>query len=323
MAEKFYRTLNDYNKEKTGRKVWRLPLDMGLPCPNRLDGKPGCSFCDGLSFLPDYLRDGGLHLYETGSLCSADELDIQLEKGKDFFGKRLNVSLFWGYFQANTNTYGDMNELLQHYKMVLEKDYIVGIMISTRPDYIYPEILRQLQSLAKLSGKEIWLEIGLQSVFDETLEHIRRGHSYDQFCDAVAMIHEFAPDVKIGVHMILGLPGESIDMMIEGNYRLFRENKLDGVKFRMLDFTEGTPINEEYKKYPERFVRFTDVSYVKLICDIIERIPPHVLIFRFANFKSLVSVSTDEVSYTKGTILRKVENEFIARNTKQGSFLNC
>lgn len=323
MAEKFYRTLNDYNKEKTGQKVWRLPLDMGVPCPNRLDGKPGCSFCDGLSFLPDYLRDGALHLYETGNLCSVDALDIQLEKGKDFFGNRLNVSLFWGYFQANTNTYGDMNELLLRYRMVLEKDYIIGIMISTRPDYIYPEILRQLQVLAKSSGKEIWLELGLQSVFDETLEHIRRGHSYAQFRSAVAMIHECAPDIKVGVHMILGLPGESVDMMIEGNHRLFRENKLDGVKFRMLDFTEGTQITEEYKKYPERFVRFTDVSYVKLICDIIERIPPHVLIFRFANFKSLVCVSTDEATYTKGTILRKVEKEFAARNTKQGSFFDC
>ena len=322
MAEKFYRTLNDYNKEKTGQKVWRLPLDMGLPCPNRLDGKQGCSFCDGLSFLPDYLCDGGLHLYENGSLCSVAELDIQLEKGKEFFSNRLNVSLFWGYFQANTNTYGDMTELLLRYKTVLEKDYIVGIMISTRPDYIYPEILQQLQELAGSSGKEIWLEIGLQSVFDETLEHIHRGHSYAQFCNAVTMIHNFAPDIKVGVHMILGLPGESIDMMIEGNYRLFRENKLDGVKFRMLDFTEGTEITEEYRKYPQRFVRFTDVSYVKLICDIIERLPPHVLIFRFANFKSLVGTSTDEASYTKGTILRKVEKEFIARNTKQGSFFN-
>ncbi|MCH5150174.1 MAG: TIGR01212 family radical SAM protein [Spirochaetales bacterium] len=322
MTEKFYRTLNDYNKEKTGQKVWRLPLDMGLPCPNRLEGRPGCSFCDGLSFLPDYLRDGGLHLYETGSLCSVNELDIQLEKGKAFFGSRLNVSLFWGYFQANTNTYGDMTELLLRYKTVLEKEYIIGIMISTRPDYIYPEILRQLQELTKSSGKEIWLEIGLQSVFDETLEHIHRGHSYRQFCSAVAMIHNYAPDIKIGVHMILGLPGESIDMMIDGNYRLFRENQLDGVKFRMLDFTEGTEITEEYKKYPQRFVRFTDVSYVKLICDIIERLPPHVLIFRFANFKSLICASTDETLYTKGTILRKVEQEFIARNTKQGSFFD-
>lgn len=322
MTKKFYRTLNDYNKEKTGQKVWRLPLDMGLPCPNRLEGSPGCSFCDGLSFLPDYLRDGGLHLYETGSLCSVNELDIQLEKGKAFFGSRLNVSLFWGYFQANTNTYGDMTELLLRYKTVLEKEYIIGIMISTRPDYIYPEILRQLQELTKSSGKEIWLEIGLQSVFDETLEHIHRGHSYRQFCSAVAMIHNCAPDIKIGVHMILGLPGESIDMMIDGNYRLFRENQLDGVKFRMLDFTEGTEITEEYKKYPQRFVRFTDVSYVKLICDIIERLPPHVLIFRFANFKSLICASTDETLYTKGTILRKVEQEFIARNTKQGSFFD-
>lgn len=320
MNEKFYRTLNDYNKEKFGEKVWRLPLDMGLPCPNRLDGKPGCSFCDGLSFLPDYLQDGGLHLYETGNLCAMDELDIQLEKGKDFFGNRLNVSLFWGYFQANTNTYGDMTELLQRYKAVLDKDYIVGIMISTRPDYIYPEILKALQDLSYSSGKEIWLELGLQSIFDKTLERIHRGHSYSDFHNAVAMIHNFAPDIKVGVHMILGLPGESTDMMIDGNLRLFKENKIDGVKYRMLDFTEGTEITREYEMYPEQFVRFTDVSYVQLICDILERIPENVLIFRFANFKSLVSTSTEEASYTKGTILRKVEKEFIARNTKQGSY---
>ena len=322
MNDKFYRTLNDYNKEKFGQKVWRLPLDMGLSCPNRLDGKPGCSFCDGVSFLPDYLQDGGLHLYESGNLCGINELDIQLEKGKDFFGNRLNVFLFWGYFQANTNTYGDINELLERYKAVLDKDYIVGIMISTRPDYIYAEILKGLQELAQQSGKEIWLELGLQSVFDETLEHIHRGHSYSQFCSAVEMIHEFAPSLKVGVHMILGLPGESIEMMIEGNHRLFKENKIDGVKYRMLDFTEGTEITEEYAKYPQKFVRFTDVSYVNLICDILERTPEDVLVFRFANFKSLISTSTDEANYTKGTILRKVEKEFMQRNTKQGSYFN-
>jgi radical SAM protein (TIGR01212 family) len=322
MTEKFYRTLNDYNKEKFGQKVWRLPLDMGLSCPNRLDGKPGCSFCDGVSFLPDYLQDCQLHLHENEVLCGMDELDVQLEKGKDFFGNRLNVSLFWGYFQANTNTYGDMNELLSRYKAVLDKDYIVGIMISTRPDYIYAEILEGLQELARQSGKEIWVELGLQSVYDETLEHIHRGHSYQQFCNAVAMIHEFAPSLKVGVHMILGLPGESIQMMIDGNLKLFQENKIDGVKYRMLDFTEGTEITQEYNDCPQRFVRFTDVTYVNLICDILERIPENVLIFRFANFKSLISTSTEEASYTKGTVLRKVEKEFIARNTKQGSYFN-
>ena len=136
------------------------------------------------------------------------------------------------------------------------------------------------------------------------------------------MIHEFAPSLKVGVHMILGLPGESIEMMIEGNHRLFKENKIDGVKYRMLDFTEGTEITEEYAKYPQKFVRFTDVSYVNLICDILERTPEDVLVFRFANFKSLISTSTDEANYTKGTILRKVEKEFMQRNTKQGSYFN-
>ena len=274
-----------------------------LGCPN------DCVFCNQriISGVKSFRADEVIPIIEEALATVGDDVFRE-------------IAFFGGSF---TGIEPDlMQELLVIANRYLKQGRIDSIRCSTRPDYIYAEILEGLQELARQSGKEIWVELGLQSVYDETLEHIHRGHSYQQFCNAVAMIHEFAPSLKVGVHMILGLPGESIQMMIDGNLKLFQENKIDGVKYRMLDFTEGTEITQEYNDFPQRFVRFTDVTYVNLICDILERIPENVLIFRFANFKSLISTSTEEVSYTKGTVLRKVEKEFIARNTKQGSYFN-
>lgn len=283
---------------------------MGLPCPRRIQDGKGCTFCDGTSFLPEYLfvADGE----------RIESVEQQLEKGRYFFLNRLKVSLFYGYFQANTSTYGNIEYLLESYEIAMRKEYIVGIVISTRPDYIYPEILEGIQRLAQRYGKEVWIELGLQSVYDETLVRIHRGHTYQQFCEAVRLIRSVSLEILICVHMILGLPGENPEKMIAGTEKLFADNPLFGVKYRILDFEPRALISREREKTPEDFFCFTDESYVKLICDLLERIPPEVVILRFANFKSFVSKGTEEANYTKGTVIRKVEREFQRRGTRQG-----
>lgn len=308
MTENFYyRSYSEYLKEKYGMKVWRLPIDNNNPCPNRINGKTGCSFCDGNSFLPDYLDEN-------------DNIETQLTKGFDFFSKRLGISAFIGYFQANTNTYGDMKLLLSQFRTVMGKPWIVGLVISTRPDFIYKEIIEGIANLSSEFGKEVWIEIGLQSVYDETLERINRGHNYNDFCNAVAIIRKYGKNIKIGVHMILGLPSEDHNMMVNGIKKLFIDTNVDGIKIRPLDLMDSTPIYEDYKQNPDDFIRFSDETYVNLICDIIENIPNNVVIMRLANFKSFISISTDENKYTKGTILRKIEHEFDKRQTKQGYY---
>ncbi|HBD92569.1 MAG TPA: TIGR01212 family radical SAM protein [Spirochaetia bacterium] len=289
--QEYYRSFSSYLKQKYNTKVWRLPVDTGRSCPNRLNGKPGCSFCDGTSFLPDYLD-------------ASDSLEQQLDKGRLFYQNRLGVNLFLGYFQANTNTYGPIEDLLAEYEFVLSKEYIVGIIISTRPDYINTAIISEINQLSKKWGKEVWIELGLQSVYDKTLLRIHRGHSYSDFCKAVTIINTISPDIKIAAHMILGLPGESYEMIVEGNKKLFHDNTIHGVKYRPLDLSENTGIYNDYIKNPDDFLRFDDVLYVRLLCDIITSIPDNIIIMRFANYKSFTNVATSEAKYTKGTILR-------------------
>lgn len=299
-----YKSYNNYLKQKYGGKTWRLPLARNEECPNRLFGRNGCSFCDGSSFLPDYLTPG-------------DDIDTQLIKGRDFFSERLGVDRFLGYFQSNSNTYGSRMELRADYRRVLEKEFICGLVISTRPDNIDGEIVDIIERLSVEFDKEVWIELGLQSSDDKTLKLIQRNHTYSDFVNAAALIKK-GGIIKLGVHMIIGLPGEGPDDILLSNKRLFADSVIDGVKYRLLDIVEGTGIYELYQTDPELFYKFDDVTFTSLICDIIEIVPPETVIMRFANFKSLENVNTSENRVTKGTIIRQVEMELLRRGTIQG-----
>jgi len=299
-------TFKDYLKEKYNKRLWRLPLSTGYPCPNRINGKAGCTFCNGLSFLPRYLKDN-------------DRLQNQIERGMKFFGNRYKVDEFYGYFQFNTGTYGDLNDLLNKYKFVLSKKFIKGLIISTRPDFIKDDILNELNALNKDYNKDIWFELGLQSVYDATLKRINRNHSYNDFKDAVLSIKKNG-DFKITVHMIIGLPGESPDMIKEGIKKLFKENNLDGIKLRLLEILPDTPMYDEYKMKRYDFYEFNAASYSILLCDLLELIPEDVVVMRMVNFKSLQILSKDlGTQISKREILIAVEDEFKKRGTRQGA----
>lgn len=313
----YYRTFSTYLKKKFNTKIWRIPLSTGLPCPNRTEGRSGCTFCNGDTYLPAYLMNKN-----TGDLTTAS-LEEQLERGREFFSKRYKTDTFFGYFQSNTNTYGDEDELLEKFRFVISREYIKGLAISTRPDYITRSMLEKIAALAAgYPGKDFWIELGLQSVHEKTLERIERNHTYGQFKEAVSLIKKLT-GCKICVHLILGLPGETEQMMRDGVKQLFTENSLDAVKFRMLDILEGTEIAGEYGQHPGDFVRFSDKSFVNLMCDLLEHIPQEVIIMRFANYKSLFKLELErrtDKNMSKGIILQAVQNEFERRGTRQGIY---
>lgn len=301
----YFNTFAQYLKNTHGKRLWRIPLSTGYECPNRLDGSEGCTFCNGTSFIPRYLKDD-------------DTLENQIERGIAFFSRRYKVDDFYGYFQFNSSTYGDREELLSKYETVLKHEHMKGLVISTRPDYIDREMIDAVARLNKRYGnKDIWIELGLQTVNDEILRRINRNHTYHEFKEAVRVIKAHS-GFKITVHMIIGLPGESVQMIKDGVKRLFLENDLDGVKFRLLEIIPGTVIEDEYRHRPDDFPTFDFHSYSGLLCDLLEMIPEQVVIMRLMNFKSGELLANDGVKVLKNDVIAEVNAEFKRRGTKQG-----
>lgn len=302
----YYYSFKQYLTKMQGCKIWRIPLSTGYPCPNRLEGRPGCTFCDGSSFIASYMKDGST-------------LREQMSRAMEFFGNRYRVDRFYAYFQENSSTYGDLCRLKGMFETALADERVRGLIISTRPDCIDQAVVELLAELeSRYSDRDIWLELGLQSVYDETLARIERGHNYADFREAVRLVQDKSR-VKIGVHMIIGLPGETPLMFREGMYKLFRENRLQGVKLRLLDILEGTPIYDEYKREPESFHHFTNREYITLLCDILEEMPPDVVIMRTLNYNPVNILNKDDKVFTKDQILTELRNEFERRGTCQGS----
>ena len=306
----FYRTFNHYLQEKWGERVSRISLNMGFPCPNRMGEKTGCSFCGETSFLP----------YSSNHSLS---LDQQLEAGKKRLETRYRSRWFYGYFQANTNTFGPLSEWVNFYRKVLEKDFIQGLIISTRPDWIYSEILEELNRLqSQFFPKEIWIELGLQSVHDQTLTRIHRGHTYLDFQQAVKKIKTQSA-FPIGVHMINGLPGETKEMIVQGIHKLFSENPIQAIKFHDLDIIKKTPLEKEYQEHPEDFIRFTEAEYIDFVSTLIENIPKEIILMRIISDHPSHWVLENGAgkSLTKQKILKTLEKTFQKRGSFQGMAL--
>ncbi len=301
----YYLSFKQYLTNLHNTKIWRIPISTGFPCPNRMDKKTGCSFCDGKSFIAPYMKE-----------ISIEE---QLRLGMDFFGKKFNASFFYGYFQENTSTYGPLTELIQKFRTVLMHEKIKGLIISTRPDYVYKEIIESLEELKLKYNKDLWIELGLQSINDTTLERINRGHTYQDFKNAVKLINELS-NIKICVHMIIGLPGESIEIIKNGIITVFKENKLNGLKLRLLDILPNTLIEKDYKQNPKDFHVFKNEEYIQLLCDIFERIPENIVIMRTLNYNPVNILNNEEKVLTKDEILNALNEEFKKRNTRQGIF---
>jgi radical SAM protein (TIGR01212 family) len=300
-----YYSFNQYLKKVHNKKIWRIPLSTGYPCPNRINGKTGCTFCDGKSFLPFYLQEN-------------DTLEVQIIKGIEAFTRRYKVKDFYGYFQENTNTYGPIKELLGKYETVLSLENMKGLIISTRPDYISVEIVEKISRLCQKYNKDIWIELGLQSVYDKTLKRIDRNHTYKDFQNAVKICND--ADIKVTVHMIIGLPGESIIMIKNGIKNLFDNNKIDGIKFRLLEIIPGIKIENDFKKNSIDFLKFDIDSYCSLLCDLLEIIPANVVIMRLLNTPSIKILCKNKENYSKQQILEKINKELERRGTEQGIY---
>jgi uncharacterized protein len=259
---KRYYDLKSYWGNRFGCRVHKLPIDAGFTCPNR-DGKAGtggCIYCD----------TRGSALRQAGELPTVGE---QLRRGKEFYRRRGRSEKFFAYFQTFTNTYAPMDKLRALYDEALAEEDVVGLSIGTRPDCVPDETLALIRSYAERS--HVWLEFGLQSIHDRTLRAINRGHDAAAFRDAVRRAG--GGPLQICVHIIVGLPGESRANILE-TAQTIAGLPIAGIKIHSLLALAGTVLGERYSRGEVSLM--TREEYVRTVCDILEILPPEMVIQR-------------------------------------------
>ena len=260
-----YYSLDAYCKNRYGSKVYKIALDAGLTCPNRDGnlGTRGCIFCSA----------GGSGDFAVKPMDSVAE---QLKKGQEMFGKKKTGNLFIAYFQAYTNTYGKLEYLAEIYEEALKQPQIVGISIATRPDCLPEEVLDLLSNLQKkYPKKDIWVELGLQTIHGTTAAYIRRGYKLEVFDTAVANLEKRG--IPVVVHVILGLPGETTDMVLQ-TIQYLNRLPIFGIKLQLLHVLKDTDLADDY--LAGKFETLSKESYMELLITCLKNLSPDIVIHR-------------------------------------------
>ena len=266
-----YLTFNDAMRARFGTKVYRLSLQSGCTCPNRDGtlGTGGCTFCS----------EGGSGDFAAPLLPISDQIvEAKLRvDAKIPSSIALNDRRYIAYFQSYTNTYGDPRHLRSLYSEALANPQIVALDLGTRPDCLSPEMLAMLRELRLEYGKPIWIELGLQTIHEKTAERIHRGYKLEVFEDAYRRLK--ADGFEVIVHVILGLPGETREEILETvQYLSSLTPTLDGIKLQLLHILKGTELAREYEADP--FPLFTLDSYCDLVVDCLKLLPPQTVVHR-------------------------------------------
>lgn len=249
-------------------KVQKISINAGFTCPNRdgTVGYGGCTYCNNQTFNPEYCR-------------TEKTVAVQLEEGKRFFAHKYPEMKYLAYFQAYTNTYGELEALKCKYEEALAVDGVVGLVIGTRPDCMPDALLDYLETLARQTF--VLVEYGIESTLDRTLRRINRGHTWQAAVDAVE--RTAARGLPVGGHVILGLPGESREDIL-GQAADISRLPLDTLKLHQLQLIRGTRMAREYEERPEDFHLFHDVDeYISLVVDYIQRLRPDLVLERFVS----------------------------------------
>ena len=272
-----YLSFNEAMRSRFGTKVYRLSLQSGCTCPNRDGsiGTGGCTFCS----------EGGSGDFAAPLLPISE----QIEEARKRVDPKIPASIaaqdrrYIAYFQSYTNTYGNVDRLSALYLEALSHPQIVALDIGTRPDCLPPEMVQMLRDLQISSGKPVWVELGLQTIHEKTARRVHRGYELPVFEDAYRRLKEpfgKSPDgLEVIAHVILGLPGETREDMLETVRYLSHQNPpLDGIKLQLLHILKGTQLACEYEAEP--FPLPTLDSYCDLIIDCLKLLPPETVIHR-------------------------------------------
>jgi radical SAM protein (TIGR01212 family) len=297
---KRYNDLNTYFQSLFGCRVQKISIDAGLTCPNR-DGTistGGCIYCNA--------RGSG-----TGAFDRGLSLTDQLLQSKTFLSRRYKAKKFIAYFQSFSNTYASPQILKRLYDEALGVEDIVGLAIGTRPDCVNEPVLDLLE--AYTPDYLIWIEYGLQSASDKTLEFINRGHDVQCFKDAIRKTSNRG--IKICVHVILGLPLENRRDMLQ-TAQTIADLGIDGIKIHLLYVVKGTLLERNYRQ--GKYKCLEQQEYVDLVCDFIERIPSDMIIQRLTGDPHPQELVAPQWALKKSETLAQIRNTLEKRDSRQG-----
>lgn len=294
-----YNSLNNYLKTKFGKKVYKLSLDGGFTCPNRDGtlGTRGCIFCSASG---------------SGDFASSRNLSItqQIEMAKLRVRSKTNDNSFIAYFQAFTNTYAPVSVLKGKYTEAINHKDIVALSIATRPDCISDEVLDLLIELNKI--KPVWVELGLQTTKESSVEYIRRGYENEVYVDIAQKLRNAG--IEVITHIILGLPNETKEDMLSSVK--FAGKYSDGIKLQLLHILKGTDLCTDYEK--GEFKALTLDEYVDILCDAVEILPQNVIIHRLTGDGDKKLLVAPLWSGNKKNVLNTINKTFEERNVLQG-----
>ncbi len=301
MDSKPYNLFSEHLKQRFGGRVHKISVDAGFSCPNR-DGtrnRPGCLFCDP---------------YGSGSAGIESRLSVtgQLEAGKEIMARKYKAQRFLAYFQPFSNTFAPVETLRARYDEALVVDKVVGLAIGPRPDCLPPPVVELLGEYHRRCY--LWLEIGLQSIHDRTLRRLRRGHDYATFVEAFHRAKQ--QGLRVCVHLILGLPGESRQQILAGVEEMNRLG-VDGVKLHLLHVLRDTEMGRLHGA--GRVEVLSREDYIQLVVDVVEGLAPNILIHRLTGDGPRDRLLAPLWSLKKWEALNAIDDEFRARQSRQGS----
>ncbi len=301
-SNKRYYTYDYYLRKTFGSKVAKLPLDGGFSCPN-LDGTSGyggCIYCSGRGsgdFAPDAL------------LSVTDQIAEQ----KRLFSRKWDTTRCIAYFQAHTNTYAPLSVLRSKFEEAISQEGIVGINIATRADCLPPDVVQYLAELAERTV--LTVELGLQSSNDQTAVRIRRGHTFEQFCQGVAALRAASPRIQICAHLIFGLPGEGEAEMMK-TVRDIADLAPEQVKIHLLHVLRGTELGRIYEA--GEYEPLERERYIELLANALELLPPDTVIGRLTGDGKREDLLAPLWSLRKTTVINDLDKLLYQRNSWQG-----
>ncbi|WP_071393785.1 TIGR01212 family radical SAM protein [Bacillus tuaregi] len=297
---KRYHTWNYHLRHTFGHKVFKVALDGGFDCPNR-DGTVaygGCTFCSA-SGSGDY----------AGS--RSDGLIKQFNDIKEKMHTKWKDGKYMAYFQAFTNTHAPLSVLKEKYEAVLNLDGVVGLSIATRPDCLPDDVVDYLAELNERTY--LWVELGLQTVHEQTAVLINRAHDFETYAEGVDKLRKRG--IRVCSHIINGLPMETTDMMME-TARAVAKLDVQGIKIHLLHLLKGTPMVKQYEKGMLQFLSLDD--YVKLVCDQLEILPPEMIVHRITGDGPIDLMIGPMWSVNKWEVLNRIDEELVRRDSWQG-----
>lgn len=301
---KRYHTWNYALRQQFGEKIFKVPIDGGFDCPNR-DGtvaKGGCTFCS-VSGSGDMI------------VAPSDPLPLQFQKEIQLMHQKWpTVDQYIVYFQNFTNTHAPVDVIHHRFEQVVNEKGVVGLSIGTRPDCLPDEVVNYLAELNERFY--LWVELGLQTTFEETSAAINRAHDYQTYLDGVAKLRKHG--IRVCTHLINGLPGETPAMMRENVRRTIQDSDIQGIKLHLLHLMTNTKMMRDYNE--GRLQLMSKETYVSVICDQLEMIPPEIVIHRLTGDAPFETIIGPMWSLKKWEVLNAIDAEMKRRNSYQGKY---